>query len=84
VEGRPATVELEKGLLLVSAQVALALVIVVATLIVSLVGIVLRRRAEAGGAQLPTMPYWLLISLLSVGVLMLLALVGVLLVTAAL
>ncbi|MCW3493882.1 hypothetical protein [Microbacterium sp. SSM24] len=64
-------------------QVVVALGIVIATMTIGLVGSVLRRRAAVTGADLPTMPRSLIVTLLGVGVIVLLiTVVGLLVVVA--
>lgn len=74
--------EFEEGLLLMSAQVVLALGVAVATMVIALVGILLRRKAAVTGKQPPTMPRAVTVGLLGVGVLLLLVvIVGLVLVS---
>lgn len=68
--------ELQESVLLMSFDVVVALAIVILTMVAALVGIVLRRRAVTTGAQLPTMPNWVLVALLAVGGLVLLVLLA--------
>jgi|GEM_PF-2671874 len=63
-----------------SAQVVVALGIVIATMAIALVGIMLRRRADAAGTHQRTIPRWLIITLLSVGTLVVLITAGGLLI----